>query len=224
VAWVYPGGNNPFADCDDEALIAACRDESAPAAFEELDRRCRSWRDALIAGLAKRVHLQNAEMLDAQQNAFFWMREAVLKYSAARRRRGKESGVQGYFRIVLTTRFTDHVRHLVREESHLQRLADMPRAFGAPPAATAGVKRVEAIPDPHGHDPLVVAEGHEIEVRIAQAVRQLNQHDRRLFKLMVARTPIKTIARKFGVTEFAVNGQIARLREKLRAQLGDLLD
>src|SRR5262249_56640980 len=78
---LHPRYDLDMARLEDEQLVVLVQECAYVPAREELISRCNGLKDRLIHHLAARTGLQEADRMDAQQDAVLWILEAIREYN-----------------------------------------------------------------------------------------------------------------------------------------------
>jgi RNA polymerase sigma factor (sigma-70 family) len=154
-----------------------------------------------VARRARSVRLARTELPDAQQEALWALPQAIAAYVVA------PVGIPGrctfrtFLDRIVRARVYDFVRKLRRAEHHLDRSTSVAEALG------------------QGLGPEEVAEGKELQRKVAQVLRQVDPLDRRLWEEPLAGTPLKAVADELGIPYH----QAKRRRQAVRAYLAEQL-
>src|SRR5205085_172437 len=99
-----------LAGLEDEELVALVQECGHAPARDELISRCQGLKDRLIRRQAARHRLQEADRLDAQQDAVLWTLEAIRAYDTGQQARPRGCRFRSFLHHVLLARFIDALR------------------------------------------------------------------------------------------------------------------
>jgi RNA polymerase sigma factor (sigma-70 family) len=106
-----------MAGLEDEQLVVLVQECAYVPAKEELISRCNGLKDRLIHWLAARNGLQEADRLDAQQDAVLWILEAIREYNTGQHVIPRGCRFRTFLRHVLVSRFIDLLRRQRRRQA-----------------------------------------------------------------------------------------------------------
>jgi DNA-directed RNA polymerase specialized sigma24 family protein len=118
-----------MAGLEDEQLVVLVQECGYVPARDELISRCNGLKDRLIRRRAARSGLQEADRMDAQQDAVLWILEAVREYNSGRQFMPRGCRFRTFLYRVLLSRFIDSLRRQRRRQARLRLGGD---AFGSP--------------------------------------------------------------------------------------------
>src|SRR5262249_10012513 len=96
-----------MAGLEDEQLVVLVQECAFVPAREELIARCNGLKDRLIRRLAVRNGLQEADRMDAQQDAVLWILEAIREYNTGQQVMPGGCRFRTFLYNVLLSRFID---------------------------------------------------------------------------------------------------------------------
>jgi RNA polymerase sigma factor (sigma-70 family) len=201
---------------EDEQLAVLAQECGSQPARDELIRRHTRLTEGVVRRFAARARLQEADRLDALQNAVLWILEAIRKYRTAESVRPQGCGFRTFLYRVLSSRLVDFFRHCRRLQNHF-------------PLAGGGVSGLSRGPDGRhgegdvaldGPDPVASAEEGEVQARLSKELGWLAEAERGLWDLLVAGTPLREAAAVLGISYDAAKRQRRKLIAHLRTCLG----
>jgi RNA polymerase sigma factor (sigma-70 family) len=208
---------------DTDPLVTLALEVLYPPAREELERRCEGWKDHRIAFLARDTPLGPEDVEDARQQGAFWVEEAIRSYKVAEMYQPGACHIRTWLERVVTHRFTDFLKAWRRKERHLDRSRSAVEALdsaGNPPAhcpggsaSGRGVSETE-----------LAARRHEWEDRLAKALGELDPQVRRVWEVMADGKTLPEVGEALGVSKDAAKRLWWKLRDHLRARLGEVPD
>src|SRR5262249_9502119 len=95
---------------EDEQLVVLIQECGYVPARDELISRCNDLKDRLIRQRAGRSRLQEADRMDAQQDAVLWMLEAIRNYNTEHQVPPRGCRFRTFLYRVLLSRFIDLLR------------------------------------------------------------------------------------------------------------------
>jgi RNA polymerase sigma factor (sigma-70 family) len=109
-----------MAGLEDEQLVVLVQECAYVPAREELISRCNGLKDRFIHRLAARNGLQEADRMDAQQDAVLWILEAIREYDTGQQVIPRGCRFRTFLRQVLLSRFIDLLRCQRRRQTWFQ--------------------------------------------------------------------------------------------------------
>src|ERR1700682_2866298 len=157
-------------------LIALCRDPNNLPARNALIERYFPNSSEVIAALAHSMGLQDSDISDLQQKAFFWLFNPPEKLSLKLTRKGS-SAWQRYSRWILRNRIRNYRRDQRRQQLHENHSRPANRILegGTMEHVAPGRRSLEGLGIP---DPAENAEQHEDLERLRQALSKFQPQDR----------------------------------------------
>jgi RNA polymerase sigma factor (sigma-70 family) len=193
----------------DEALVILAQECAFRPATDELVRRYHEKMSQLIARKARGLGLA-ADLPDAQQNAVFAMLEAIAGYHTLEVAKPRGCRFCTFLGMVVLARFGDFVRQLRR----LQRPCCGLHEAGEKLAACQG-----RCPGFRTSDPVEALARREAMARLHQALEDLDEALRGLWRELADGKKLSQIAREQGVSYDRLKRQRRRLLARLAAQL-----
>jgi RNA polymerase sigma factor (sigma-70 family) len=185
---------------EDEQLVALVQECGHVPARDELISRCHGLKDRLIRRWAASNRLQEADRLDAQQDAVLWTLEAIRAYDSGQQARPRGCHFRSFLHLVLLARFTDLLRRRGRRQARV-RLGGC--AFGS-------------LSSP----PQREAEREELLARLHRELGRLGELAPELWGLLVRGVRLREAAAALGLSYDAAKRQRRKLIARLRACLG----
>src|SRR5262245_25430878 len=103
----HPRCDLDLAGLEDEQLVVLVQESGYVPARDELISRCNSLKDRLIHQRAARSGLQEADRMDAQQDAVLWILEAIREYNTGHQLMPRCCRFRTFLHHVLLSRFID---------------------------------------------------------------------------------------------------------------------
>ena len=193
----------------DEVLLLFAREASSQTARDELT--CRHWRHfkTRLASCGIRVWLTSWDLDDAQQQAFFWIREAIRAFDPVQLLLPQGSCFQTFLNRVLRLRLLDFCRSLRRRSARLHHVGE--------PGDWPDTLLAEGNFGFSGNEP-------ELHLRLEKAVTELDPDARVLWTQLRLGKRLRDLPEVLGVTYRTVKRRWRKLREQLiqvLRQLGD---
>src|SRR5215831_15234799 len=116
----HPRYDLDMAGLEDEQLVVLVQECAYVPAKEELISRCNGLKDKLIHRLAARNGLQEADRMDAQQDAVLWILEAIREYDTGQQVTPRGCRFRTFLYRVLLARFIDLLRRKRRRQARLR--------------------------------------------------------------------------------------------------------
>src|SRR5262249_47771971 len=123
-----------MAGLEDEQLVVLVQECGYVPARDELISRCIGLKDRFIHRQAARSRLQEADRLDAQQDAVLWILEAIREYNTGQQVVPRGCRFRTFLYRVLLSRFIDLLRRKRRRQARLRLGGYMFGSPGAPPS------------------------------------------------------------------------------------------
>jgi RNA polymerase sigma factor (sigma-70 family) len=209
-------------DCtppEDELLRLAQEEQSTEALHELMLRYFPELAD-LIAGLARRVGVQEADVEDIVQDFFAVFRKAVVeRYDRNRLSSPNRCRLRTFLGKAAHDHAVDAIRKLLRHRQHEAEARCYAQAVAAGSEATAAPDWL----DPSAaweEDPVLVAEGEEALAALDAALARLTADDRLLWEAAWDDLPAAEIADRLGITASTVHRRRWRLLWRLWAEVG----
>jgi RNA polymerase sigma factor (sigma-70 family) len=190
---------------DDEQLVGLVQNYGYAPARDELIVRCTCLKDRLIQWWAARCGLQEADRMDAQQDAVLWILEAIREYNTGQWVLPRSCSFRGFLYHVLCSRFIDLLRRQRRRQARFASLTSYPapRHNGS----TAG------------GEPQLGVERDEMMARLDQELDRLGGLVRELWDLLERGIRLREIATTLNLSYDAAKRQRRKLIAHLRACL-----
>jgi DNA-directed RNA polymerase specialized sigma24 family protein len=109
-----------MAKLEDEQLVVLVQECGYVPARDELISRCNDLKDGLVHRRAARSGLQEADRLDAQQDAVLWILEAIREYNTGQHVIPRGCRFRTFLYRVLLSRFIDLLRRQRRRQTRLR--------------------------------------------------------------------------------------------------------
>jgi RNA polymerase sigma factor (sigma-70 family) len=206
-----------MARLDDEQLVLLVQECGYVPARDELIARCNGLKDLLIHRRATRSGLQEADRMDAQQDAVLWILEAIREYNTGQHVMPRGCRFRTFLYQVLLARFIDFLRRR-RRQGRLRVGGYTFGSLSSPPAPQRDGS--SAGPESWGGDPQRGMERDELMARLDQELDRLGGRARELWDLMVRGMRLREIAAVLDLSYDAAK----RLRRKLIGHLSVCLD
>jgi RNA polymerase sigma factor (sigma-70 family) len=170
---------------------------------------CRCLRRArqFVSHYARRHQLQQADAEDAEQDAVFWVLEAIRRYRTSEFVKAGGCHFRSFMRRVIASRLVDFSR---------QRQLWYHSPQGTAGAACTDPSRCVQEPIP----PTFLEE--EARVGLNQALARLSEADRRLWDLLVAGTPLRQTAATLGLSYDMAKRRRRKLLARLKCSLNPM--
>jgi RNA polymerase sigma factor (sigma-70 family) len=184
----------------DEVLLLFAREAISQPARDELT--CRHWSHfkTRLPRYGIRLRLTSWDLEDAQQQAFFWIREAIHAFDPAQLFLQKGSSFQTFLNRVLRLRLLDFCRSLRRTTTRFRCVAD-PSDWPDPLLVDEGL-------DFNGR-------GHEPHLQLETVAAQLDPDARALWNQLRQGKRLRDLPELLGVSYRTVKRRWRKLREQL---------
>jgi DNA-directed RNA polymerase specialized sigma24 family protein len=191
----------------DEVLILLAREASSQCARDELT--CRHWNQfkARLPRFGIRLQLTSWDLEDAQQQAFFWIREAIRAFDPVQMFLPQGSSFQTFLNRVLRLRLLDFGRSLRRRTSRFRLVGEQ------------GVWPDCLLAD-GGLD--FSGPGRELHLQLEKAVNLLDADARALWNQLRQGKRLRDLPELLGVNYRTVKRRWRKLREQLLRTLRQL--
>jgi RNA polymerase sigma factor (sigma-70 family) len=196
-----PAETREWTQLDDERLAEVARQASGSPALGELLRRFSVPVGQLVRRLAARSGFQEADCMDAQQEAVFWTMEAIRQFRTDDLARTHGCRFRTFLHRVVTVRFIDYFRRQRRRERRIGlggQLGD-----GAETPDGAHVERT-------GH------EWREMRQCLDRELDRLGDNARQLWALLVQGVALRQAAVELRISYDAAKRQRRHLLARLR--------
>jgi RNA polymerase sigma factor (sigma-70 family) len=204
---------------EDEQLVVLVQECGYVPARDELISRCIGLRDRLIHWRAARSGLQEADRLDAQQDAVLWILEAIREYNTGQQVMPRGCRFRTFLYRVLLARFIDLLRRQRRWQARL-RFGGYTFGSLSSPSAPQRDDSSEG-PESWGGRPQHGVERDELMARLHQELDRLGGLARELWDLLVRRMRLREIAAALDLSYDAGKRLRRKLIAHLRACLGE---
>jgi RNA polymerase sigma factor (sigma-70 family) len=185
-----------------------------PAADALMDRHGHGV-SALIARRMRQARLGAADVEDAKQEGWFWMREAIERFDTRELARPKGCRFRTILQTVIGSRVIDFARSIWRRQSHFEEMTGVLDPADIPTAVIRlGRPRADGCHD----DPLAALLWQETLLRLQLALDGLGTKARALWQLLASGMDLRDIARQLGISYQQVRGQRQQLLAKLKAR------
>jgi RNA polymerase sigma factor (sigma-70 family) len=203
---------------EDEQLVVLAQESGYVPARDELICRCNRLKDCLIRRYAAHSGLQQADCMDAQQDAVLWILEAIREYHTEQPFKQRGCRFRSFLYRVLLSRFIDLLRRRGRRQARLRLGGYTFVRLSSPPApqhhgSPAGAESC-------GGDPRSEIEQGELMARLHQELDRLGGLARRLWDLLVSGKRLREIAAALDMSYDAAKRQRRKLITHLKACLG----
>jgi RNA polymerase sigma factor (sigma-70 family) len=203
---------------EDEQLVVLVQECAYVPARDELISRCNSLKDRFIHRRAARNGLQEADRIDAQQDAVLWILEAIREYNTGQQFLSRGCRFRTFLYHVLLSRFIDLLRRLRRRQARL-RLGGY--TFGSLCSLPAPQREGKSAgPESWSGEPQRGLERDELMVRLHQELDRLGGRARELWDLLVRGMRLREIAAALNLSYDAAKRQRRKLVAHLRTNLG----
>jgi RNA polymerase sigma factor (sigma-70 family) len=203
---------------EDEQLVVLAQECGYVPARDELISRCNGLKDRLIHLRAARSGLQEADRMDAQQDAVLWILKAIREYDTGRQFMPRGCRFRTFLNHVLLSRFIDSLRRQRRRQARLRLGGDAFGSLSPPPPQRDGSREG---PESWGGGPQREMERDELMARLHQALDRLGGLARELWDLLVRGVGLREIAAALDLSYDAAKRQRRKLIAHLRACLGE---
>jgi RNA polymerase sigma factor (sigma-70 family) len=203
-----------LAEWQDEELVALAQSQSpwSQAATSTLLERYHGKLRVLIWYHTRKQPLNQCDREDAQQNAVFWLMEAVARYEPRHSATAPNCRFATFLKVVVRSRLRNFLKHLWRDQSHYESLARV-----LPDSLVTG----QLLAKGAATDPARLAEAKEFRATLQRVVAELDPHSRQLFKELAAGASLREAARNLGISYAQIKRWRRKLSTELRRQLAD---
>jgi RNA polymerase sigma factor (sigma-70 family) len=185
----------------DESLVELARQPAGAPALDELLRRFSAPTSRLVRRLTVRLGFQDADRLDAQQEAVFWTMEAIRQYRTDDPARTRGCRFRSFLHRVVTARFIDYFRRQRRRERRIG-LGGQLGDGAAPPD--------DAHMEPTGD------EWREMRQCLDRELDRLGDNAQQLWALLVQGVSLRQAAVEIGISYDTAKRQRRHLLARLR--------
>lgn len=204
---------------EDEVLVLAARVDGCLSARDELILRYLGPTRELVARRLSRWWLPQSDVDDAQQEAVFWVMEAIGRYNSEFGDQPDGCRFRSFLRRVVIARLTDFLRSVGRSKAQEGRLyAHAIQTNGSRFRVTAG-GRDHFVSPANADDPATCAARRESIAQLHGALTQLDDPMRQLGGLLAQGVRLRAIAEELGISYDAVKRRRRKLLAHLRIDL-----
>jgi len=215
----HPQYDLDIAGLEDEQLVVLAQECGYVPARDELISRCNGLKDRLIHRRAAWSGLQEADRMDAQQDAVLWILEAIREYNTGQQVTPQGCRFRTFLYHVLLLRFIDLLRRQRRRQARLQLGGYTFDSPNSPPALQCDDS--PASPESWDREPQREMERDELMARLNQELDRLGGLARELWDLLVRGMRLREIAAALDLSYDAAKRQRRKLIAHLRACLGE---
>jgi len=211
---LHPRYDLDMAGLEDEQLVVLVQECAYVPAREELISRCNGLKDRLIHRLAARNGLQEADRMDAQQDAVLWILEAIREYNTRQQVKPRGCRFRTFLYHVLLSRFIDLLRRQCRRQARLRLglLSSSPACQRD--GSTSGLES-------WGGDPQRLMEQDESMARLHQELDRLGGLAPELWDLLARGMRLHEIAAALDLSYEVVKRKRRKLIAHLRACMAE---
>jgi RNA polymerase sigma factor (sigma-70 family) len=210
-----------FSALSDECIIERIRHgEGGCRAIGELVGRHRDWMRRNIEVWASKAACLLEDIEDAKQNSLFALLYAIRTYQAPCSETGYCS-FRTYLGSVQRLRFDNYLRHLRREEGHLDRRIRAAQVLSDSVPPLAPPARPQHGNADGGPDPVSNAQQHELSERLHEALQHLDPRSREICEHLTNGMPRRDIAARLGISYYAVRKLIDEITAHLLGWISD---
>ena len=213
----HPWYDLDMAGLEDEQLVVLVQECGHVPARDELISRYNGMKNRLIHRRAARSGLQEADRMDAGQDAVLWILEAIREYNTWQQVMPRGCRFRTFLYRVLLSRFIDLLRRRRRRQARLRLGGYTFGSLTSPPAP-----RREGSPvgrERWGGEPQRGVERVELMARLQQELDRLGGRARELWDLLVRGMRLREIAATLDLSYDAVKRRRRELLAHLRARL-----
>jgi RNA polymerase sigma factor (sigma-70 family) len=203
----------------DEQLVCLVQECDYVPARDELICRCSGLKDRLIRRRAARSGLQEADRMDAQQDAVLWILEAIREYDTGQQVMPRGCCFRTFLYHVLLSRFIDLLRRQRRRQTRLRLGRCTSGSLNSLPAPQRDGSPAD--PESWGVRPQRDMERVELMARLHQELDRLEGLSRELWDLLAKGVRLRETAAALGLSYDAAKRQRRKLIAHLRACLGE---
>ena len=189
-----------FGALTDEELVALAKKADGQAAWDLLTLHYRQWLEHWVARHSRTRHLRPEDRQDARQQVLVAFCEAVRTFDPACIRAGQDHPFRAFLFHVARWRFANFARSVDRQRKHSEQSLDSVNGLDSQPCHLPGLLGCCQPSSWVGRDPALIAQDTEKGERLAVAVEQLTELQRRIWVAIRNRVPLRVIAEQFGVT------------------------
>ena len=215
----HPRYDLDMAGLADEQLVFLVQECDYTPARDELICRCNGLKDRLIRRRAARSGLQEADRLDAQQDAVLWILEAIRDYNTGQQVMPRGCCFRTFLYRVLLLRFVDLLRRQRRRQTRLRLGRETSGSLDSLPAPQHAGSLAE--PESWGGWPQRAIERDELMARLREELAKVGGLSRDVWDLLARGMRLRAIAAALGLSYDAAKRQRRKLIAHLRACLGE---
>jgi RNA polymerase sigma factor (sigma-70 family) len=208
-----------MAGLEDEQLVVLVQECGHVPARDELISRYNGMKNRLIHRRAARSGLQEADRMDAGQDAVLWILEAIREYKTGQQAMPRGCRFRSFLYRVLLARLIDLLRRQHRRQARFRLGAYTFGSLNAPPAPQRDGS--PAGPASWGGEPQRGMERDELMARLHQELDQLGGRARELWDLLVRGMRLREIAAALDLSYDVAKRRRRKLIAHLRACLGE---
>lgn len=197
---------------EDEHLVVWVQMVGFEPARNELMCRCLPLSKRLIGHYASHSHLQDADRLDAQQDAVLWTLEAIGHYRIEESVRSGGCRFRSFLVRVLKARFVDFLRHQYCRQRRLCLCDFLGEQARQPQWRWADVASVSENPEQ------IVAENEQL-TRLRARIGELDHTMQHLWESLLTMEPLRRIARRLRCSYDRIKRQRRKLLHRLQVDL-----
>jgi RNA polymerase sigma factor (sigma-70 family) len=184
----------------DEVLLLLAREAHCQPARDELT--CRYWQlfQASLSLWVRGYRLTSWDREDVQQEAFFWIQEAIRAFDSAQLSLPQGSSFRTFMKRVFRLRLADFLRSVHRNQKYVR-----------------PVRKLDEWPQRLLRDHNLASSGHgeELQLRLEQALRQLDPSARALWHELSQGKRLRDLPHVLGVSYRALKRRWRSLREQI---------
>jgi RNA polymerase sigma factor (sigma-70 family) len=208
-----------MAGLEDEQLVILVQECGYVPARNELISRYNGLKDWLIHRRADRSALQEADRMDAQQDAVLWILEAIRDYNTGQQFMPRGCSFRTFFYHVLLSRFIDFLRRRGRRQARVRVGGYTFGSLSSPPASRRDGS--SAGPESWGGEPRHGMERDELMDSLHQELDRLGGRARELWDLLMSGMRLREIAAALGLSYDAAKRRRRRLIAHLRSRVSE---
>ena len=206
----------------DEALVVCFKAGGSRRARDVVILRYHAWTNNLVNRYAIPFGLSAEDVQDAQQDAVFWIVEAMKCYDVGQINRPRGCHFRSFLYRVVCCRLKDSVRRRRRLDRYKNEL----------PLAAALCNKSSSCPSCDGvsvnlgdnSDPAAIVEARELTEELKSVFQQLDSRTRQLVVFIARDVPLRVIAVRFGISYDATKRWRRKVMIKMRIALRERLE